>query len=143
LEFDLSEIPSQAFIHQAVLTLYVDQEQSQTDDEGMVISAAAVFEDSTWSPSTLRADSLNFIPQSVAVNSNQTIEFTDTQTIKNMTSIVQFWILETWPNNGLLIRSSEYGRNISSMSFYGLADTEKRPTLEIIYSLPASSRFEL
>ncbi len=143
LKFDLSAIPSQATIHKALLTFYVDAGQSKTKSDGaLTISAFPVVDDSTWAPETIAVDSTASAATDDASAENETFAFDSITPVNNMSRIVQKWVSDVKPNFGLMLIPRYPGRDFQEMSFMaGVSDTLLAPTLVITYSLPPSHRF--
>ncbi len=149
LRFDLSAIPKEATIHQALLTLHVDQEHSNTSVSGqMSVSVLAVSSDSTWeNPSELSVYTSSTPPYDQATASSSTFSFDDAGSalgtpVLYVSRTVQRWLTGVWPNSGLLIYPTNEGLDWQEMAFFSGADnTLRAPELKVIYSLPGRDRF--
>jgi hypothetical protein len=142
MRFDLSTIPQNATIHQALLTLYLDPDRSETAFDGTTIEMFPVKDDSVWTAETIAIDSARTPIQTVADLENDIVRFDSQSAMLNFNDLIQTWLLDKQPNYGLLLQSASYGSNAASYSFYtGQSDSTKTPELKIIYSLPASPRF--
>jgi hypothetical protein len=146
VKFDVSEIPAQATIHRALLTFYVDGENSRTkEDASMSISAARIVSDSIWTPTTVELDSLSLPASDEASSSNETFAYDSVTPV--ISKIVQKWISdeivdEDWANYGFILVPPLPGHDFQEMSLRtGATDSVFAPTLEITYSLPPSHRF--
>jgi hypothetical protein len=141
LRFDLSTIPKNATIHQALLSLYVDKANSDTDSSGVTVYADAVVNDSTWNPVSLALDTLTTYPQASAYEDVDKVEFSTSTTIAAMSAVVQNWALSNPPNYGMVLYGSS-GQDGQWISLYSGKDQPAyKPVLKITYSLPPSSRF--
>ncbi len=147
VKFDFSSIPQQASIHQAILSLDVDQEKSYTGVEGIGLQAEVVLldttvQDPTWYNSDIAIDStLQYLPTSIGV-SDVDLDFSDQTSIQYMSRIVQNWLLDVNPNHGLLVRSTEHGYNPYQLYFHtGKNDSTRRMEMIITYSLPPATKF--
>jgi hypothetical protein len=141
LRFDVSAIPRNATIHQALLSLYVDKTASDTDSSGVAIYADAVVNDSTWNPTTIALDTLATYPQAYAYDDVEKVEFSTSTAIAAMSAVVQNWALSSPPNYGMVLYGSA-GLDGQWVSLYSGKDQPAfKPVLKITYSLPPSSRF--
>jgi hypothetical protein len=141
LRFDLSAIPKNATIHQALLSMYVDKTGSDTDSSGIAIYADAVVNDSTWNPTSIALDTLSTYPQAYAYEDVEKVEFSTSSTIAAMSAVTQNWVLGNPPNYGLVLYGSS-GLDGQWVSLYSGKDQPAyKPVLKITYSLPPSSRF--
>jgi hypothetical protein len=78
----------------------------------------------------------------VADGSSDTFAFDSKNPIQNVTRIVQRWVSDLVPNNGLMIYPYYQNSDFQEMAFMpGVADTVYAPTLDITYSLPPAHRF--
>ncbi|MDZ7722950.1 MAG: DNRLRE domain-containing protein [candidate division KSB1 bacterium] len=144
LRFDFSEIPESATIHQAFLTLHIDQSRGMTlKERGLSISATAVLNDSIWSDgSTVKKDSVFSMASDVAFIDNETFAIDSENGLTLLSHIVQRWTLDIRDNYGLLLMPNSAGRDFQELYFHsGKVDTAHAPTLEITYSLPPDHRF--
>lgn len=144
LRFDLSSLPETATIHQALLTLHIDQEQGMTlEERGLSIAASAVLNDSSWSSgSTVKKDSVFSIYSDVAFIDNETFSVDSKNALTSMSHILQRWTLDIRDNYGLLLFPMNAGEDFQELYFHsGKIDTSQRPKLKITYSLPPDHRF--
>ncbi len=142
MRFDLSSIPVNATIHQTLLTLYIDQDQSETAFDGTTIELFPVVDDSVWKAESIAIDSARTPIQTVSDLEDDIVQFNSQSAMLNFNDLIQTWLLGKQPNYGLLLQSASYGSNAASYRFYtGQSDSTKAPELKIIYSLPASPRF--
>ncbi len=148
IRFDLSAVPIQASVHQAILSLPIDTDKSYSKEEGINIKANVVLLDTTlqnptWYNTNVSVDSaLQYLPQTIVAADVSVLSFADQTNIQYMSRIVQNWLLERNPNHGLLLQSSEYGFNPYSIHFYtGKIDSSRIPELKITYSLPPAAKF--
>ena len=89
LKFDFAEIPEEATIHKALLTLTVDQQNSYTKTDSAAsfsqsIQAHAVLDDSTWNPTTIKLDTLNLTPYDAADAASETFAFDGSDATRGM-----------------------------------------------------------
>ncbi len=148
MRFDLSELPEEAAVHQALLTLYVDNEKSSTNvAKGLSIAPQAVVgegvEDSLWtSGRTVLKDSLRRTTSAPAFDQTATFSFSDKTPLNAVSGIVQRWANRVTPNYGLILYPINAGRDFQEMYFHsGTQNPELTPTLKITYSLPPKHRF--
>ena len=144
VQFDLSQIPRQASIHQALLSFHVNQAESSTEPyNSMSIAAQLVVGDSTWQDaSSVKADSLNAATSDVASANNETFAFDSPRPINDVSRMVQRWVVDRYPNSGFIVYPSNANSDFQEMSFYsGVNDTTLAPTLSIYYSIPPEHRF--
>ena len=144
IQFDVSAIPAEATIHKALLSFYVDAEESNTrDDVSMSISAARLVGDSLWTPSTIELDSLSLPASDLASAESELFAFDSNTPIAAVSKIVQQWIsVEESPNFGFLLLPQYPGKDFQELSLKtGALDPVFTPTLVITYSLPPSHRF--
>lgn len=142
LRFNVAEIPAQATIHQALLTLPIETRLSATGEAGLAYEIRQVTGDTTWQ--TLKpivTDSTYSLATGAAVGSLETATIATTPAVSYLSNLVQRWTTGSAVNAGLLLQSSGYGSNAAKVALYGGAGGTARPTLRITYSLPASARF--
>jgi hypothetical protein len=144
LYFDFSEIPKNITLHQAYLTLFVQQEKSETRSFGMPMQTAMVTSDSSWNIADFSIDSTRTNPSAVALASKDSVVLSTSSDIYYLTSIVQNWLFDSTKNKGLLLRPINTGAFISNISFYPVrADSLYTPILRLTYSEPPAGRFEI
>ncbi len=144
VQFDLSGIPREASIHQALLSFHVDQMQSQTEPiNAMNVAAQIVVGDSTWqNAKSVKADSVYESTYDVATETSETFAFDSPTPIKDVSRMVQRLVIEQYPNKGFILFPRDLSSDFQEMSFYsGVNDTTLAPTLTIYYSLPPDHRF--
>ncbi|RPH99256.1 MAG: DNRLRE domain-containing protein [Calditrichaeota bacterium] len=144
LYFDLSQIPESATIHKALLSFYVQQDQSNTSIDGQMSAATLpLSSDLPWDdPASLVIVTSSSPPVDAAVAESETFSFDTSDPVKRVSSIVQKWVNDSDSNKGMVIYAANEGRDWQKMSFYsGLQDTLLAPTLTITYSLPPEHRF--
>jgi hypothetical protein len=144
ISFDLSSIPEAATIHKALLNFKVNAANSNTGADGeMSLSILAVKADSVWEkPGDLTVYSLTSPPTDAAVASNEYFAFDSSTPVKDISRIVQRWVIKSWGNNGFLLYAGNEGKDWQEMAFYsGAQDSLLAPTLTVTYSLPAEYRF--
>ncbi|MBN1541198.1 DNRLRE domain-containing protein [candidate division KSB1 bacterium] len=142
LRFDLSGLPTESTIHQAMLTLPLDESESRTQAYGMALMAKPVITDSLWSLETLEVDSTGQAPVAVALGSNASVSFSSTTSITTMNSIVQAIVFKRLTYYGFLVESTDYGLDASQLAIRNEAgDSTQVPTLRVTYSLPAAPKF--
>lgn len=151
LKFDFPDSLSGATIHQASLTLFVDQNESITQGDDFFVSAIAIVEDSSWQePDSIKTDINNSPAIDSAFDSQLTFTF-DTRMesaslirypVHDVSRIVQRWISDVYPNYGILLYPTESAKNFNEMYFYsGSANDDLMPELRITYSFPPQHRF--
>ncbi|MBN1481430.1 DNRLRE domain-containing protein [candidate division KSB1 bacterium] len=141
LHFDVSEIPADATIHQALLTFYIAHSEvfMPADSASSTFSVAArlIESDSTWS-----IDSTYSAAIDVANSSKNTFAFDSTTPVKTMSYMVQRWVSNVSPNYGIMVYAKDQSSDFYEMAFKsGAMDSVVAPTLVITYSLPAAHRF--
>ncbi len=141
LRFDLSTIPIDATIHQALLSLYIDKPASDTDSSGVTLYVSTVVDDSTWNPATIALGTLSSYPKAYAFDDKDKVEFATSSTISAMSSVAQNWVLKNPPNYGMILYG-DTGLDGQWITLYtGKDQPAYTPVLKITYSLPPSSRF--
>lgn len=142
LRFDMAGIPSQATIHQALLTLPIDTRLSKTGAAGLAYEIRQVTGDTTWQTlNPIVTDSTFSLATGAAVGSLETATIATTPAVSYLSNLVQRWTTGSAVNAGLLLQSSGYGSDAGKVALYSGAGGTDRPTLRITYSLPASARF--
>ncbi|MBN1562141.1 DNRLRE domain-containing protein [candidate division KSB1 bacterium] len=146
LQFDLSQIPREATIHQALLTLAIDQAEiympGESFGETFSVAAHAVAADSLWEPTAIKIDSSRSAAVDVAAGGSEAFAFDSKSPVQNMSRIVQRWVSEITPNYGMLIYPYNQNSDFQEMAFMsGVTDTSSAPTLKITYSLLPAHRF--
>jgi hypothetical protein len=144
LHFDLSQIPESATIHKAMLSFYVQREQSNTDVDGqMSVATLPLSSDLPWDdPASLVIVTSSSPPVDAAVAESETFAFDTSDPVQRVSNIVQKWVNDSDSNKGMVIYAANEGRDWQKMSFHsGLQDTLLAPTLTITYSLPPEYRF--
>ncbi len=129
---DLDSIPDEATINRAQLIMYSDTTLSFPDhrDEFRVLVFAVTSDE--WSVPSVPFDSSFSI--SAAISSDSIVI--------NMTPYVQGWNFGLKENHGYVLVGYLENQSINKRVFYSMnAIIDKRPKMEIYYSLPPSSRF--
>ncbi|MCK5145933.1 DNRLRE domain-containing protein [bacterium] len=127
LNFDLSVIPENATINNALLSMTLDTLASwptQTNGFGVSINA-------------LESDFDISQDNNVQSQSDLNASTISDSLIINVRSIVQEWARQSYENKGFLLKGQAETIHWSGRSFYSsTADSTKRPTLKIFYSIP-------
>jgi len=133
LFFDLDSIPENATVNRALLTLYNDTTLSFPDHSAPFEFVAFICTDTTWWSSfeTFAFDSSLSFTGSVE----------DDSAVINLTFYVQNWTIGIKENNGIILLGKNERSDLMRRAFYSRTDSQKKPRLEIIYSLPPSGRF--
>ncbi|NIA31855.1 MAG: DNRLRE domain-containing protein [Actinobacteria bacterium] len=143
IDFDLSGIPQNATIHNVLLNLHIDGENSNTRSFGMRIKATPILNDSLAYPENLQFATDSKAAVDVALSSLQQFDFSSANAMLAMNTIFQGWVSGQLQNYGLGLLPADAGLNASKMSFYsGFADSSLAPTAQITYSVPPSGRFD-
>ncbi len=141
LRFNLNDLPANATIHRALLSLFVDTENSYTHTDGLMVTCDAVVGDSLWNPLLAASDTLSTYPTAYGYDDDATLDFSGSAATTAMSVIVQNWVLKTTPNYGVILTGS-YGYDPQRLSIYtGQDHPEYTPKLSITYSLPPSTKF--
>ncbi len=127
LNFDLSSIPRESSINDATLELTIDRDESRIKVSGYVFQIDRLAE-AFAGPGALQVDSdLGAISQ-IVNNTTTTLSIP-------VPGLVQFWISENVPNHGMLLRTSNPGRDASKLVFRSNAtDPTLGPRLIIHFS---------
>lgn len=150
LFFNLSDIPKEATIHKALLTLYVEPAELWVPEDStgstFSVAARAVVRDSLWSSTedSVLIDSEGLVAMDVASGSNNTFAFDSQTPALTMSRIVQRWVAapKDYPNYGLMLSPYFQATDFLEMAFKNSqTDTTIMPTLVITYSMPAAHRF--
>ena len=133
LFFDMDSIPENATVNRALLTLYNDTTLSFPDHSSYFEFVAFICTDTTWWSSfeTFAFDSSLSFAGSVQ----------DDSAVINLTFYVQNWIIGVKENHGIILMGKNERSDLMRRAFYSRIDPQKKPRLEIIYSLPPSGRF--
>ncbi len=143
INFDLSEIPKDATIHNVLLNFHIDQENSETESYGMRIKATPILNDSLSYPENLEFAVDSKAAIDVVLSSLQQFDISSASAMLAMNTIFQGWISGQLPNYGLGLLPADQGMDTSEMSFYsGVSDSSLAPTAQITYSVPPSGRFD-
>ncbi len=144
LRFDLTNIPPQAVIKKAHLTLHLKNTPSQGIDVSIyrlfpawVDTQATWYESAAgvqWAAEGAKGQGTDYDPQAVDVKSD--VRLSGPYTL-NLKDTVQEWVTGSRPNQGLLIAGPDVG---SGANLYRFASSESgelvnRPALEVIYIL--------
>ncbi|MBN1996604.1 DNRLRE domain-containing protein [candidate division KSB1 bacterium] len=142
LLFDISPLPLECTIHQAILELKIKSEEKYIRDSGFLVSAAAVVSDSLWDPLTVKADSVSAVASTVVEPEDDVASFSNSTAIRNMTRIVQMWIVDRETNRGLFLKAMDSGRTPCFVTFFAdSTQADMLPILKLTYSVPPSPRF--
>lgn len=140
LQFHTEDIPKEATIHHAMVTMNVVSNEDTTNL--LPISVIPVFEDSLWDPEEMVLDSLHEVPTAYASSIYDEFNMSNSEATSNMSTIVQHWAWNLYNNYGLLLFSGDEGYSLSEISFYsGKNDSTLVPKLRVTYSLPPDMRF--
>ena len=144
LKFDLTNIPPQAVIKKAHLTLHLNNDPPQGIDVSIYrLLPHWVDTQTTWTQATdgtpwavagAKGQGTDYDPQPIVVEPD--VDASGPY-ILNLKNTVQDWVRGTKPNQGLLLAGPDVG---SGANLYRFASSEsgevaKRPMLEIIYVL--------
>lgn len=148
VQFDLSSIPAAATVHQALLTLFVNNDSSRTRVTGqMNVSVLAVAGDSAWADAkNISVISTSAKPYDVAVDVAKTFSFDNSNSNLNapvlyVSRTVQRWLTGVYANNGFILYPTDEGKDWQEMFFLAGEDPQQAPTLTVLYSLPTENRF--
>jgi len=132
LYFDVSSIPPEATINQALITLTSDQNLSFPDHEESFNLSSVIVMDSLWTVPDIAYDSTR-----VAYG------LVDEDTVYvNITSYVQSWTSGEDSNFGVMVYGTSERTDLLSRAFYSTtADSALCPRLRIYFSLPPASQF--
>ena len=141
LQFHVNDIPDNATIHHAMLTMYVKTDM--TDSTSAVrIGMVPIVGDSTWSPTEMVYDSVYTKPAGYATPDINPFEMDTPSAVTALSHYIQLWAWDILPNYGVVMRSFEEGYDLSEVEFYsGKNDSTQTPVLRVTYSLPPDSRF--
>ncbi len=143
LRFDFSAIPRHATIHQALFSLDSDQSSTFTSADGMEVNVHSIVSDSAWQNlKEMKLDDTYIRPTGTITQGAERMTISTTPQITYMTAAVQRITVGNAPDYGFVVQSTQYGRDMSTVSLYAEAqEGGKKPGLKIIYALPASPRF--
>ncbi len=132
LDFDVTSIQEDATINRALIVLHVDTLLSVPDNStSFYIYAYPINNSVTWPISSVELDS--------TLSATGTVSG-DSATF-NITTIVQNWTSGKSENHGLLLKGSSEVYNLHQRAFFSTeSDSLLRPSLEVYYTLPPSSR---
>ena len=135
LKFDFSEVPKNATISRAILTLTVDSLNSfLAEDDGYLFDLYRLTEDND-DPLTAALDS------SRALNSASISVTRASRTLEvDLRSQVQQWIFGNQFNYGMLLLSRRPERELYRMALYStVKDSAQAPRIKITYTVPPKS----
>lgn len=127
LQFDLSEIPRESTINEAILEIDVDKSVTQVKSSGFsiridLLSAPYV------PPTSFKIDS-TFFPFAALV-----VPTTGTMTTV-LTSLVQFWVTGEIENNGIILRAVNPGSDVTRVALHsGQSNPGRGPRLKLKFS---------
>ncbi|HEX9934486.1 MAG TPA: DNRLRE domain-containing protein, partial [bacterium] len=129
IRFPFSEIPANATVNRALLTLHVDPAVSFPPIQTWMGLTAFMVKDSSYVLPQVVVDSTYGIS---AIPSTD-----DSVRVFNITSFVQAWASGTLINAGMLLRGSNESGDVSGLVFFSsAADSTKRPSLDVFFTLP-------
>lgn len=142
IQFDVSSIPDDANVHNALLQFSVDTDASHTYGVNMTVTAIPVG-DSLWIPSELDLKEFSGSATAYASSDVNFFNFGESSANSVINSYFQFWVNGTIKNFGLALQPGQEGVNPSEIRLYtGKNDSSRAPFVRITYSLPPSARFE-
>ncbi len=125
--FDVSEIPEQATINKAFLTVYSDTLSAFPDNQETFTVSIFHTLNQNWTLPDVQIDSVTY--SSIPIKSDSASA--------DLTSSVQNWTSNMIKNNGLLLMGRNEYMNLDYRKLYSsAADTSKKPSLKIFYSIP-------
>jgi hypothetical protein len=129
IRFPFSGIPSNATVNRALLTLHVDPTISFPPIQTSMGMSAFNVKDSSYVLPQVAVDSTYGIS---AISSTD-----DSVRVFNITSFVQAWASGTLINAGMLLRGANESSDVAGLLFFSsAADSVKRPTLDVFFTLP-------
>ncbi len=130
LFFDVSVIPEQATINKAYLNIYSDTTSAFPDWQDTYMISIFKTIDKTWPIPDVPLDSSAYT----------TISLNSDSASGDITLSVQQWTSKMEENYGLLLKGQYEYRNLDYRKIYNSkADTSKKPSLKIFYSIPPES----
>jgi len=127
MNFDVSQIPEQATINKAFLTVHSDTLAAFPDCQETFTVSIFEIANQNWTLPEVQIDSVTY--SRIPINSDSSSA--------DLTLSVQNWISKMKENNGLLLMGRNEYTNLSYRKLYSsTADTSKKPSLKIFYSIP-------
>ncbi len=131
LYFSIDTIPANATINRALLTLHADTSLSFPDNSYPFSLSVYPVTDQSWPIPLVPYDSSTYIEEILE----------DDSISINVTSLIEGWKYNFLENGGLILKGIDEDENLLQRVFYSTsADSALRPSLEIMYSTPPSSR---
>lgn len=132
LYFDLNSIPDNITINSASLKLYADTTRSFPEDSLSFPITLFITTEESWNIPFVSYDSTASISGILEGDS------TDIE----LQFFVQNWVTGTKENQGLILMGAYEEFDLSKRAFYSSNHPLKRPKLELIYTIPASGKYE-
>ena len=127
LKFDLSAIPRESTINRALLILTVKNDATAIKASGYGFRVERLATEVEL-PADFEIDS-NFAPITDLVDRNTSIFSI------NVTNLIQFWVTGAFENHGLLLRTSNPGRDVSRLALHSSQTSSSlAPRLEIDFT---------
>lgn len=127
LQFDLSEIPRESTINEAILEIDVDKILTQVKNSGFSVRIDPLATPYV-PPTSFKIDS-TFFPFTVIV-----VPTTSTLTTV-LTRLVQFWVTGDMENNGIILRTVSPGRDVTRVALQsGQSNPGRGPRLKLKFS---------
>ncbi len=127
IKFDLDNIPRESTINRASLILHVDQEKSVVKQNGFTFQMNRL---NAFDPATDAATA-----DSVATPIFAVVGRDSSRVRLSVLNLVQFWVTNDFVNEGLLLRTTTPGRDVTRIAFHSRnTNPELAPRLEIEFS---------
>jgi len=130
--FDVSQIPEKATINKAFLTVYSDTTSAFPDNQETFTVSIFHTLNQNWTLPDVQIDSVTY----------SRIPIKSDSASADLTSSVQNWTSRMIENNGLLLMGRNEYMNLDYRKLYSsAADSSKKPSLKIFYSIPPEENF--